>query len=287
MDVLPSVKTLQKDLENDESFVIDEWECGYVKSLAKWPISGKNKNSPLDLVHQFFEFYSTFDYKTSYISPYNGEPTNKLRFSRENSPADVNMTDAENDCTRFMKGHFCVQDPFERDLNITKGYLEKALETWKKCCFETSKVTKTLISKSGKEDEGQNKGILKIFEIKLPTHAEIKEAMKKPKRGFKVDENNYRFEFRRETDPANNEQQLPIDDFTEIIQNNMKWILKDVFLTEIVEMPETITNPCHKCPFYMTSEEKPKQENEASQSLLAGLKKDNSSNSKWKVKTRI
>ena len=111
MDVLPSVKTLQKDLENDESFVIDGWECGYVKSLVKWPTIGKNKSRPIDLVHEFFEFYSTFDYQTCFISPYNGEPTSKLKYSRENSPAeDVKMNDAtENDYKKNMKGLLCVQ----------------------------------------------------------------------------------------------------------------------------------------------------------------------------------
>ena len=94
-----------------------------------------------------------------------------------------------------------------------------------------------------------------------------------------------RFEFKRESDAASNEkQQMSVDDFTEIVQNTTKWILKDVFLTEIVEMPDTITNPCHKCPFYVPSEDQIKQQNEASQSLLAGLIKENSSKSKWKVK---
>ena len=50
--VLPNAKTLQNLIQNGESCIIDEWQCGYVTDLAKWGKSmksGSNTKTPLGL----------------------------------------------------------------------------------------------------------------------------------------------------------------------------------------------------------------------------------------------
>ena len=48
--ILPNAKTLQNLIQNDESCIIDGWQCGYVTDLAKWGKSiksGSNTKTPL------------------------------------------------------------------------------------------------------------------------------------------------------------------------------------------------------------------------------------------------
>ena len=76
--ILPSIKALQANMENKDSFVISKYgkniETGFPKDISLWTrccLSKKNKTMA-DFVHGFFQFYAKFDYEKCTVSPNTG-----------------------------------------------------------------------------------------------------------------------------------------------------------------------------------------------------------------------
>jgi hypothetical protein len=69
---------------------------------------------------------------------------------------------------------FSFQDPFELNLNVTKGFQKIALDNWKKHCQATYEITTKLLGLHHSKDESptsetdqENVGILAIFNANI------------------------------------------------------------------------------------------------------------------------
>ena len=151
--ILPSVKSLQENLKNEDSMLIGNLQCGYPKNVLDWPQLNENGKSTSWLIHNFFKFYSIFDYKNQKICPYSGEFTKK-KFSTHEHHYGLH-----------------VDDPFDLDFNLTHGY--KSLSEWKEYCTKTALITEKFIESDLQVK--QNRSILDIFDIK--PHREEREAL--------------------------------------------------------------------------------------------------------------
>ena len=148
--VLPSVKSLQENLNKKDSIYIESWNCGFNKDLSTWPKQNCKKNSTLiDWLHGFFEYYAKFNYENMCIAPYVG-------FEIHGRPKNITKKD---------RHYLLVQDPFELNFNVTRNIQSKFLENWKQHCLKTSEIIKDLQLTSNSNEEPN---ILKIFDLKLP-----------------------------------------------------------------------------------------------------------------------
>ena len=108
--MLPPAQYLIDKIKPEESAIVDGWQCGFSPDLTSWVPPKPNTKSPLELLTGFYHFYSHFDYENSVISPNCGETHDKA------------VTFA------FTTSKIAVQDPFELDHCITKGFNNIALE---------------------------------------------------------------------------------------------------------------------------------------------------------------
>ena len=120
--------------------MVDGWQCGFSHDLTKWKQSSLNKKSPLELLQGFFEYYANFDYENYVISPYAGIPINKKDVHFETSIPTEKKEILRPYWDRILKddldvlptnSSICIQDPFELNFCITKGYYPGAYEVWK------------------------------------------------------------------------------------------------------------------------------------------------------------
>ena len=125
-----------------------------------------NKKSPLELLQGFFEYYANFDYENYVISPYAGIPINKKDFLFETSIPMEKKEILRPYWDRVLKddldvlptnSSICIQDPFELNFCITKGYYPGAFEVWK------SSLSLTLERLSS--EDAPSSGLLAIFEL--------------------------------------------------------------------------------------------------------------------------
>ena len=85
IQVLPSVKKLQKEMLEGESIVIANKdgkmiETGFPENISLWDkccLRKKHKSIP-EILHGFFRFYANFKYDDLVVSPNSGVP--KLRY---------------------------------------------------------------------------------------------------------------------------------------------------------------------------------------------------------------
>ena len=89
----------------EESFLIEDWQCGYPADISKWPYQGHCKKSSLELLNGFFKFYAKFDYEAKVLSPYNGAPVEKDEIHQTN----VNKEEAATDTKLDIKSCLCLQ----------------------------------------------------------------------------------------------------------------------------------------------------------------------------------
>ena len=173
--MLPSAKFLIDNLQpdGDESAIVDGWECGFNHDLTKWD-QPFNKKTPLELLNGFFEFYANFDYENSVISPYAGAPIAKRDFNLPNEDNEIlraywlGLKNNENPLDSLpLSSPVCIQDPFELNFCITKGYSPPAFEAWK------TSLSMTLERLSSKEENAPPPSLLGIFELP-PIHVENK-----------------------------------------------------------------------------------------------------------------
>ena len=123
--------------------IIDNLQCGYPKNVLEWPqLNGK---SMISLVDNFFKFYATYEYDRRKICSYSGKLIKK----------------------KFSNSCLHVNDPRNRNWNLTSGYTSKSLKKWMKYCTETGIITEKFLE--SKLQVEPNRGILEIFEIKLVT----------------------------------------------------------------------------------------------------------------------
>ena len=73
----------QDEMTSEESLKLDNWQCGYSKSILMLPKPVKaNRRVISRLIFKFFDFFATFDYKTLVISPFLGRAVTKEVFGK-------------------------------------------------------------------------------------------------------------------------------------------------------------------------------------------------------------
>ncbi|XP_063927742.1 uncharacterized protein LOC135140929 isoform X3 [Zophobas morio] len=114
---LPSVKNLQSSASPQ---IVDGWNCAYAE-IPEFTNSVLKYTPILDLLSDFFKFYSNFDYVTYVISPYFGSPVQKIRFLKPYAlPPGFNYFRTHGNDLSVTSGVF-VQDFFQHSLNLTNS----------------------------------------------------------------------------------------------------------------------------------------------------------------------
>ena len=224
---MPTAQFLIDNINPKESAIVDGWQCGFSHDLTTWNNLAPNTKSPLELLQGFFNFYANFDYENAVICPNQGIPLNKDMLKR-------NLADEQNWKTCSV---ICVQDPFELDHCIVKGYCASALEGWKKRCKETYEVL----------TNGSAASLLKIFELEPlihePSNKQVKKFREKiekvPKPWDKEPSSGPHFRFALEV--LGDKLEL-----NKIIMQILKEIMEQVFKMKIEEkdLPERALEDC-------------------------------------------
>lgn len=227
----------------------------------------------------FFKFYASFDYAKDVVSPYAGVPVEKQKF--DSSAAIVSHdtiqaekpVQAEEKTNEMFKTYFdritdpgsndpmlptntclCIQDPFELNLCVTKGFCEEALGNWKKHCEATSQITSRLLTSGDAKDDKGN--LLDIIELTIEAPPkpnkflakQQKKALEASSHPFQrvMDEGeaggaHYTFDFEYDKEKSGESKKK----YLSRVKSTLRIVLQSVFRMKIIEMPTTISAP--KC----------------------------------------
>lgn len=134
--LLPSVKSLQKDIE--KPIELGPWQGDFIKKDLKELKIDKLSSSNLNCItylKNFFLFYTcTFDYKTSIICPYLGVSVLRISFNNDmlnEMPRYSKLYKADRANGLQLETPLCVQDPLELNHNVAKGISDGVLQLLK------------------------------------------------------------------------------------------------------------------------------------------------------------
>jgi len=125
---IPVLPCLQASslLENEEKIFIDGFDCTYCSNIVPFiGFGGANKNSTGQLLVEFFQFYSEFDFqnlisiRNPIISDENWPP-----LLQRKTPEDTSIElDEITDLVSIIRQqrHMFIEDPFEITHNLAKG----------------------------------------------------------------------------------------------------------------------------------------------------------------------
>lgn len=163
--VLPSVKKFQENLKSEDSVSIDGWEYGIDKKEMEDLKDNVDKILKDDFkwkewLSKFFHFYLSFDYENLVISPYAGKAIDRKSFltlslfvkdpkepnlsasnenkNTENIGEDLmryweQIKDGQKYCL-FMTTPLCLQDPFEQNFCVSRGFSKVGILNWRNHC---------------------------------------------------------------------------------------------------------------------------------------------------------
>ncbi|XP_023028182.2 LOW QUALITY PROTEIN: speckle targeted PIP5K1A-regulated poly(A) polymerase [Leptinotarsa decemlineata] len=140
---VPSVRLLQED-EKFASYQ-DGWNGGFKqKEYNNYTL---RNISLAELLADFFEFYSNFDYSTFIICPYLGVKMKKEAFKTpEQLPEHYNtykdFIKVEGNVALKVEVSICIQDPFEHSRNATPAVSESTLNIFINLCRQGKQICK-------------------------------------------------------------------------------------------------------------------------------------------------
>ncbi|XP_029052025.1 speckle targeted PIP5K1A-regulated poly(A) polymerase-like [Osmia bicornis bicornis] len=175
VNIIPPLMELQKTCQPQ---ILNGWQMNFDENIALPPVL--NENSIPELLHGFFFFYATFDFKSKVICPIDGTIHTESEFTDiENLPSCMDRYKAcvkENENLKFTANRpMCVQDPIELSHNVTMGIHFPTLSIFVKycaigaeICTATSKndyrdLMKTLLTTTLNKNSPENK-----FKISIP-----------------------------------------------------------------------------------------------------------------------
>ena len=168
-NVLPPIRNLQKDISEDDKIEINGWHFGYSLQVIK---KSKDQTETIfgnvwkwrEWLCRFYSFYLKFDYETFVISPYAGKGISRKHFEAialsikdvkghtVEIPGEVHQPD-ENIITDFnlstyyenvkhgnhtllsLSSSLCVQDPFEQNFCVSRGFSKVGIMHWRNNCL--------------------------------------------------------------------------------------------------------------------------------------------------------
>jgi DNA polymerase sigma len=181
--LLPTVDYL-RELTHEE-IVIDRWNCGFCDNISLILETQRNKETVLELLLKFFQFYSNFDFTTQVICTKTGLSRHKINFLSENdfSGLESRVTqlktdfitndDSDKDLNVFkLTPICCIEDPFNLDHNLTAHLRIKVFHKFTEYLKSISMNSKTIFN-SNKEvidsNDIKNWGISRIITEFDPT----------------------------------------------------------------------------------------------------------------------
>lgn len=141
--ILPSFNSMIKSATADDIRITeDNINCTFLRDLSRLNFQRKNGSTLSDLLVQFFEFYSQFDFKNSAVSMLEGKPIPKTDFSA-----------------------IWIVNPLEPTLNVSKNINFEELERFK---FQVKNAAWILESTSGSKQKAEASeedswGLLNLF----------------------------------------------------------------------------------------------------------------------------
>ena len=119
VNIVPPLTELQRTCQ---PLIINGWQVNFNENVTLPPIT--NTNSISQLLHGFFSFYATFEFKSFVICPLDGLAHNKSEFKDTDSLP--RCMDRYNACVQMdenlklnLNRPMCVQDPIELCYNVT------------------------------------------------------------------------------------------------------------------------------------------------------------------------
>ncbi len=158
--LLPSVDYLRQ-LTN-KSIIVDDWECSFCHNtdLIK---KSENEQSIIELLVQFFKFYSNFEFITQVICPKTGLPQHKYDFNSQNKTTFNTKNKNRTQLNFKLTSLCCIQDPFNLEHNLSAhlsfNVFDRFVEYVKHIALNTESIFTT---KKGDNDWGISKIITKF-----------------------------------------------------------------------------------------------------------------------------
>ena len=167
-NVLPPIQNLQKDILEGDKIEINGWQFGYSPKAIKMR---KEQSETIfgkfwkwrEWLCRFYSFYLKFDYETFVISPYAGIGIPRKHFQAialsikdvkgqtkgiadgvqppENIITDFNLSKYYenvkngNNSLLCLSSSLCVQDPFEQNFCVSRGFSRVGIMHWRNNCL--------------------------------------------------------------------------------------------------------------------------------------------------------
>ncbi|XP_043605338.1 speckle targeted PIP5K1A-regulated poly(A) polymerase-like isoform X3 [Bombus pyrosoma] len=134
VNIIPPLMILKSTCQPQ---IINGWQVNFDRNAVLPPIT--NENSIPQLLHGFFFFYATFEFKSQVICPIDGMVHTESEFKNiKNLPSCMNRYKAcvkEDESLKFnVNKPMCVQDPIELCHNVTTGTQFSTLDSVVRYC---------------------------------------------------------------------------------------------------------------------------------------------------------
>lgn len=131
--MLPTVAELQNGSEKTkQSIVVNGWNFYFGKNVDFWK-NIRHNVSVMELIQEFFNFYSEVELNKIVISPHFGTMKDRIHVKQPNLNKNSPI---------------CVQDPFDHAHNITRGLKEKRLRDFQYKCRCSAKICQDILAGS-------------------------------------------------------------------------------------------------------------------------------------------
>ena len=150
--ILPSVDELRQICPPNEQIVINGWNCSFNENSSDYKIEHKSANSLIELLDNFFTFYSSFDFSNLIICTKTGSAKHKCQPS---TPMDIV---SDEDIQELSKESFkltpiiSIEDPFELTHNLCANFNFRTFDKFCEYIIWISKKFNTIFVEKSKEE---------------------------------------------------------------------------------------------------------------------------------------
>jgi len=174
---------LQQRVEGDQLLIIG-WNFAFCSDRGKLPSLPQVHSSLMELLVDFFRFYSGFSFSTEAVCPLEGDIL--LRYSLEHGaflPSSIRSSKTFRDQTVKIKWDtpLVVQDPFELNRNVAEKVSMLRLNRLVNLFSNAGDLLYKITEEQGVE-EGSRVCVWMLFEPRLPSYCGVKESLQQNKK---------------------------------------------------------------------------------------------------------